>query len=301
MQTVRRGDTSQTVRILQRLIGATPDGQFGPQTETKVKAFQTANGLAVDGIVGLQTWGALAKAQPLVKAGSKGAPVSAVQDILGITIDGNFGAQTERSVMAAQDNGALESDGQVGPKTWMYLLVTYNMQPASGAANPVRPVDYKQFDARWRYVMFSNHGDATQTIKSSGCGPTAMADILATWFDPAITPVETCKMAVDGGFRTYSSGTTYAFFDWIAGKYPFSKYGQTAYTDVAIDALKKGALVIAVMGPGYWTKQGHYICLWKYDAATDRIYACDPGSSTRTYSSATIFRNESKRYFVFYR
>ncbi|MBD1374017.1 peptidoglycan-binding protein, partial [Hazenella sp. IB182357] len=39
--------------------GIAVDGVFGAKTEQKVRAFQKANGLAVDGIVGRNTWGKL--------------------------------------------------------------------------------------------------------------------------------------------------------------------------------------------------------------------------------------------------
>jgi len=59
LPTLERGDTGDTVAKLQRLIGANPDGAFGPKTEAAVIRFQRANGLLPDGIVGEMTWAAL--------------------------------------------------------------------------------------------------------------------------------------------------------------------------------------------------------------------------------------------------
>jgi len=64
MPTRRRGDKGWVVSEIQRLLTAkgyptTVDGIFGPATEASVKAFQSANGLAVDGIVGPKTWAKL--------------------------------------------------------------------------------------------------------------------------------------------------------------------------------------------------------------------------------------------------
>lgn len=50
------------VMAIQRQLGITADGIFGPQTKSAIMAFQQQNGLTVDGIVGPQTRAALAKA-----------------------------------------------------------------------------------------------------------------------------------------------------------------------------------------------------------------------------------------------
>jgi peptidoglycan hydrolase-like protein with peptidoglycan-binding domain len=57
--TIKRGATGPAVQELQRFLGVSPDGAFGPVTEKAVKGFQAANGLEADGIVGPVTWGAL--------------------------------------------------------------------------------------------------------------------------------------------------------------------------------------------------------------------------------------------------
>lgn len=61
------GDDGKAVRALQRLLigegyncgGFGADGVFGAGTETSVRAYQGAHGLAVDGIVGAKTWSKL--------------------------------------------------------------------------------------------------------------------------------------------------------------------------------------------------------------------------------------------------
>jgi peptidoglycan hydrolase-like protein with peptidoglycan-binding domain len=61
---LRRGDKGEAVKELQRLLGGlTVDGDFGALTETAVKEYQRKHGLAVDGIVGTETWAHL-RARP---------------------------------------------------------------------------------------------------------------------------------------------------------------------------------------------------------------------------------------------
>lgn len=56
---LERGSRGHYVKVVQRKLGITVDGIFGPVTEAAVKRFQGRQGLAVDGIVGPNTWAAL--------------------------------------------------------------------------------------------------------------------------------------------------------------------------------------------------------------------------------------------------
>jgi len=51
------GSEGQDVIKLQNKLGVEPIGKFGPKTEAAVKAWQSANGITADGIVGDGTWG----------------------------------------------------------------------------------------------------------------------------------------------------------------------------------------------------------------------------------------------------
>ena len=59
MKTVKLGSKGDDVVALQKALGITADGVFGPKTEAAVMSFQKGKGLVADGIVGAKTWNAL--------------------------------------------------------------------------------------------------------------------------------------------------------------------------------------------------------------------------------------------------
>jgi putative chitinase len=59
LNTLKNGSKGEDVKKLQEKLGVEAIGTFGPKTEAAVKAWQKANGLKDDGIVGNTTWSKL--------------------------------------------------------------------------------------------------------------------------------------------------------------------------------------------------------------------------------------------------
>lgn len=164
MPTLKKGDRGGDVKKAQQLLIAKgyscgsfgADGDFGAGTYNAVIAFQKANGLEVNGIIGEATWVALLKTEqtkpeqteldkepekpvettgsacivdlPIIRQGDNGFSVIAVQTLLGKHnfnvnyIDGDFGPDTLAKVKAFQKAKELTADGIVGRDTWTTLL-----------------------------------------------------------------------------------------------------------------------------------------------------------------------------------
>ena len=143
MPMLYRGGTGDAVKTLQEKLNAkgfdsgNVDGIFGAKTYAAVTAFQKANGLGVDGIVGKLTWAKLYDAtpvnvtpvttQPMLRTGSRGDAVRKLQEMLNAkgytcgSVDGIFGSKTKAAVLAFQKANGLGVDGIVGPLTWAKL------------------------------------------------------------------------------------------------------------------------------------------------------------------------------------
>ena len=105
------------------------DGVFGTTTTAAAKAFQTAQGLGADGIVGPQTWGALV---PTIRSGDNNPAVKALQvelnakRRLSLPVDGVFSTAVRDAVVAFQSHAGIGADGIVGPITWRSLAWHYD-------------------------------------------------------------------------------------------------------------------------------------------------------------------------------
>ena len=318
LATLKVGSSGDIVKIAQYLMGAASRGKASGKYQNVhtdwIKSWQSQHGLEADSIIGKNTWTAIAQQAPTCSTSKNktSAATCALQLALnaGLDADGIFGSKTKKAVAAYQSSVGLSADGICGPKTWNALITgataadsgsssSGSTPSASGGGKFIQPVDYKQGDSRWGKKMYSNHNDKSQTMSNSGCGPTAMANIVATWVDKSITPYTLAQLAMQWGDRTANSGTAWSFFSHIQSYYKFSKMVQTTSLSTMKACLDAGGYVVCSMGPGYWTKGGHFITAWKYDSTY--IYANDPASSSRKKQNATQFNKERKAYFCFYK
>ena len=170
-----------------------------------------------------------------------------------------------------------------------------------------RPVSYLQTDPKWAAKDYSAKGEKT-TIGASGCGPTAMAMVLATWADPKVTPETECAWALAHGYKAPRQGTYYGYFVPAAARDNL-KARQLSWTNIygnsksslheeARKAVEAGHLVIACMGKGLWTSSGHYVLVWKI--ANGIVYINDPASTraVRTQGDYSLFKQQVKYYWV---
>ena len=151
----KRGMRGPAVIQLQRQLGVTADGIYGPATLKAVHRAQKRADLNTDGIVGPATWRVIKSGQsssntrPAVhrkRRGSatlratrtaRGQEVEALQRRLGLPVDGDFGARTAAAVKRFQRRRGLTADGVVGPSTWRALGL-------SASNRTIRPQRYGQ-------------------------------------------------------------------------------------------------------------------------------------------------------------
>ena len=131
--------------------------------------------------------------------------------------------------------------------------------------------------------------------------------LVETLTGKTFTPVDACKWSVEHGYKAKGQGTYYSYF-----APQFEAFGikcwQLSWTNVyhnpaskvhdqALEYLKQGYYLIALMKKGNWTSGGHFIVVWWADG---KIRINDPASTrdSRVNGDINTFRNEAAYYWV---
>lgn len=178
-------------------------------------------------------------------------------------------------------------------------------------------VYYNQEDSKWAKIPYDSGED---TIGTSGCGVTAMAMVLSTLKNKSIDPIELANYSINNG---YCAGyTKRQFFSDIINE---EKYNLELTRTIGEDTetLKKllsdgKNMAVAIMKPGYFTKEGHYIVVYGVEKIDGQDYfkVMDPNMDNENYgndgqvlysknrtgkvkASELVFKNECDEYWIY--
>lgn len=134
------------------------------------------------------------------------------------------------------------------------------------------------------YIYF-NQGDNAWNqngycIAKAGCGPTSMAVVITSLTGKWVTPLDTAIWGYQHGFYS-REGSAHEMIPAMAAAYGLRCQGVgTDYQSIK-KALKAGKPVVCLMGPGYFTRGGHFMVLVAIDN-NDCVTVADVGSRTRS-------------------
>lgn len=134
-----------------------------------------------------------------------------------------------------------------------------------------------------------------KSIAQAGCGPTSLAMILTYFTGREVTPVETANYAMEHKYRIKNNGTSKKLFGAMCEEYGVKGEYKSATADNIITALQQGKKIIAHMGPGTFTKGGHYIVL-RGLTSDGKVLVADPNHKNYNNKSfsASLIASESK-------
>lgn len=133
---------------------------------------------------------------------------------------------------------------------------------------------YLQYDSQWGNTPYGN-----SNISNAGCCPTCLAMVFSYLCQKTIYPDNVVSWA-GNTYYVSGAGTSWSIFNPAAEHWGVSCTNIGKSEGEMINALQNGKLIIASMGPGTFTKGGHFIVLTGITEA-GKIKVNDPNDSSK--------------------
>lgn len=124
----------------------------------------------------------------------------------------------------------------------------------------------------------------TDPIGGYGCGPTAMAMVVATLAGVQTDPAQMAQYCVDQGYWSKYHGSYWSIVPGVAEGFGLTCTPlppEEADEDAISRCLVTGDLIVALMGPGHFTNGGHFIVL-RGITLDGSVLVADPASAERS-------------------
>lgn len=141
---------------------------------------------------------------------------------------------------------------------------------------------FLQGDKRWGNLKYGN-----DTIEKEGCGPTCLAMVVTGLTkDSSINPKVVADYSKKAGYYDGDYGTKWTLMTEGASNYNLNSYEVPLDESSMINELKNGHPIICSVGPGHFTKTGHFIVLRGY-TKNGEFKINDPNSKKRSEKNWT--------------
>lgn len=119
---------------------------------------------------------------------------------------------------------------------------------------------YHQGDLRWGNYLYGGE----DPMNKYGCGPTAVSMIINSFSDTPVTPTTLADWSTENGGYALHSGSYHSLIPDALTAYGFDVESVTdrSYEHVS-DLLSSGHILVALMGKGSLTKNGHFVLFTK--------------------------------------
>lgn len=120
-----------------------------------------------------------------------------------------------------------------------------------------------QWDERWGYVSYGDDN----VIGLAGCGPTCLSMVLFSLTrDESLTPDVLGAYAMENGYYMFGTGTMWALFEEVPPMYGVTSENlDKKDSELILQALRDGKMLVFSVGPGDFTAYGHFIVVYGID------------------------------------
>ena len=156
---------------------------------------------------------------------------------------------------------------------------------------------YYQYTGGWQNIAFGGGN-----IASSGCSVTCIGMVFSYLLDETITPDQIVAWTKNR-YYVHPSGQGWGIFPACADQWGVRCQNLGKDANAVVNALSSGKPVIASMGPGTFTKGGHFIVL-RGVTANGKILVNDPNdNASKNYVNKefdlSLIMRESKNFWCF--
>ena len=152
-----------------------------------------------------------------------------------------------------------------------------------------------QWDERWGYYSYGNG-----IIGVQGCGPTSLSMVaLHLLQDAKYTPIYMADYAMRNGYYVEGTGTSWDLMTKGARSLGLKVQEVSLVKNLVMRHLRQGRPIICAMGPGEFTKRGHFIVLVGVEDGKIRINDCNSISRSERLWEFEEFERQIKNMWVY--